>query len=1062
MKRSLFRAVSAAVLLIGAGVRASAQQAVTVSGHVTSGGAPLAQARVRIDELKIDRTTDAGGRYSFIVPASSVRGQSVRLVVTKPDRRVVYTPETRMIVLTGGAMREDFDLQISRGGVATPVAVISKDTGATSPSAPPRRVADTRPGTPIDDLAGAVDIGSALAGRIPGLQVSAASTLGGSASLVYRGQRSVLAPAQPAIVVDGIFVNNTSFTSMAQRFGLGGFDYGTPLADVDVANVESVQFLSGAEGAAQFGGRGANGVLVIRTKDGSTGPRFNVFSTFQSASESYTRLPSFQNSYGQGLDGTFEFFDGRGGGIHDNVDQNWGPALDGRALPQSSYWEPGRPDVRLWAAKPNNVRNYFSGGRTNNFTGGVQGHNDVASYRVFGGVRSSTGITPRDELLRRNLGAHATLRPSSRFQVDGTAYATESKHNDAPGSGFNEGNPVSQFTRMGRQVDTDSLRRHLRAANGQQISWNYTNHNNPYFSTLADSNLAHRYRLGGSGAVTYAVSPGLTASARAGTDRSRDHRLFYIASGWLGGFPSYTGLGDFSKGGSEGNEIFVDQTTVAARLDGNRRVGTNARFTFGAGVDVYQTNERIHTLGVDSARHVQSAGAPSGASLPARLTWSGKSRQLIGFGEAGMAFDNSITVGATLRNALTSFGSGKNSYSLLPSLRGSVDLVRAMPGLRGNAMFSAITARAGVWQDGGDLSPYVAHTLYAGRDPAGSIAPTGTGQLIVDETLKPEITSGWQLGADATLRSRRITVGVTAYGERTSGVILPVANPTLGSVVAQNVGEVSNRGIEGVLSTQIGNGDIGLQWDMSLMAARNWNTVDRLYGSASAVPLGPVQWGMSVEARRGEALGVLMGQRMLRDAATGAMLLRNGLPLPDSITGRVALGSSQPTATLGFRNSVRYRWVTVSGTLDGRFGGSIFSGTNLWGSYAGTLATTAFRPAGGLVVAGIDVATGRANTTPVSTQNYYHALARIQEPWVYSASFLKLRDFRVTTRVPIPESMIPVENVSLSLVGRNLFTWSGAPNIDPETVFSPYQLRGIEMGQFPATKSVGIQLSVVP
>jgi hypothetical protein len=50
----------------------------------------------------------------------------------------------------------------------------------------------------------------------------------------------------------------------------------------------------------------------------------------------------------------------------------------------------------------------------------------------------------------------------------------------------------------------------------------------------------------------------------------------------------------------------------------------------------------------------------------------------------------------------------------------------------------------------------------------------------------------------------------------------------------------------------------------------------------------------------------------------------------------------------------------------------------------------------------------------------------------------------------------------VSLVARNVYTWAKAPNIDPETIFSPYQLPGIEMGQLPTVRSVGVQLTVTP
>lgn len=132
------------------------------------------------------------------------------------------------------------------------------------------------------------------------------------------------------------------------------------------------------------------------------------------------------------------------------------------------------------------------------------------------------------------------------------------------------------------------------------------------------------------------------------------------------------------------------------------------------------------------------------------------------------------------------------------------------------------------------------------------------------------------------------------------------------------------------------------------------------------------------------------------------------------------------------------------------------------GSYSGTLASTGFRPDGGLLVAGIDAVTHTANTQHVSAQAYYHALGSVPEPWVYSASYLKLREARLTVEVPTRFPSIPFESVRASLVGRNLQTWSKAPNIDPETVFSAYQLRGLELGQLPSTRSFGVEITIVP
>jgi len=146
-----------------------------------------------------------------------------------------------------------------------------------------------------------------------------------------------------------------------------------------------------------------------------------------------------------------------------------------------------------------------------------------------------------------------------------------------------------------------------------------------------------------------------------------------------------------------------------------------------------------------------------------------------------------------------------------------------------------------------------------------------------------------------------------------------------------------------------------------------------------------------------------------------------------------------------------------------RWGARIFSATNLLGAYSGVLAETAARPDTGLLLRGIDVATGNANATHVSTENYYHSLLPIQERWVYDASFAKLREVRLTFAVaPNIPFFARGGATRVSIIGRNLFLWTRVPNIDPETAVSASSFQGAELGRLPSVRSIGLQLSVTP
>jgi TonB-dependent SusC/RagA subfamily outer membrane receptor len=297
------RSIARAALILGLfPVALAAQEAVTVSGHVSADNHPIQGATVRIQELNLGGSTDAEGRYSFIVPSSRVRGQKVTLTA----RYVRYSPASVQITLIGGSLTQDFTLVPP--GERQPQAV-SQPQASSRPNnaaAPPIVVAIVQPtldSTAFDEIAGPVDLVGALAGRVVGLHVTDAATLGGSEPIVLRGYRSILGTNQPLFVVDGIPVENSSIVTPGQPFGLGGFDYGSAVQDLNPGDVASVRVLRGPEAAALYGGRAANGVIEVSTKNGRGIIGFEVSANQQVTFESAIRLPALQNSYGQGLGG---------------------------------------------------------------------------------------------------------------------------------------------------------------------------------------------------------------------------------------------------------------------------------------------------------------------------------------------------------------------------------------------------------------------------------------------------------------------------------------------------------------------------------------------------------------------------------------------------------------------------------------------------------------------------------------------------------------------------------------------------------------------------------------
>ena len=93
----------------------------------------------------------------------------------------------------------------------------------------------------------------ALSGRAAGVQIKQNTGAPGAAiSVRIRGTNSVQGSNEPLYVVDG-------------------FPIGSSLSFINNSDIESLEVLKDASATAIYGSRGANGVILITTKEGKTG-----------------------------------------------------------------------------------------------------------------------------------------------------------------------------------------------------------------------------------------------------------------------------------------------------------------------------------------------------------------------------------------------------------------------------------------------------------------------------------------------------------------------------------------------------------------------------------------------------------------------------------------------------------------------------------------------------------------------------------------------------------------------------------------------------------------------
>ena len=114
-----------------------------------------------------------------------------------------------------------------------------------------------------------------LNGRVAGLNFSSASGDPGSSNMVIiRGVSSLIGTPNPLYVIDGIVIGKGADNAQMMESW-------NPLASIDPNAIESVSVLKDASATALYGSRGANGVIIIKTKKG----KFNQKTKFEFSTE---------------------------------------------------------------------------------------------------------------------------------------------------------------------------------------------------------------------------------------------------------------------------------------------------------------------------------------------------------------------------------------------------------------------------------------------------------------------------------------------------------------------------------------------------------------------------------------------------------------------------------------------------------------------------------------------------------------------------------------------------------------------------------------------------------
>lgn len=931
----------------------------------------------------------------------------------------------------------------------------------------------------------AVNFVDNLAAKVAGVTVSQGATgVGSTSKITIRGEAS-FTNNNPLFVVDGTPINNNTivpFTTDAAA-GFQEIDFGNGAMEINPDDVESVSVLKGPSAAALYGTRAANGVILITTKDGSGKKGIGVSFNSTNSVETAFRLPQFQNSYGQGNSGNFEFVDGLGGGTNDNISYSWGPRTDGRLIPQFTSLVAGvrGGDVAVHGGIPisatpflsyaDNLKDFYQVGNTHinnlSITNAFDGGNMRLSYTDL----RSNSIIPGVNLDRKNLAGRLNINASGRLKVSSSMNYVNSQSDNRPSNGYGSENANYSLVAWGpRSLDIGALKDYWQPGleGVQQYNFNYTFFDNPYFILQENTNSFNRDRIFGNVMATYKMDEYWSLSLRSGMDYSTELRQFKRAFS----------TNRFKQGAYAEHQVGFRENNTDFLLNYNRKFGKIST-DFSAGAN--RLDQRASTVQTQTTQLAQpGVYSLTNAASPIQVFQvDGKKRINSVYGIAKFGYENYLYVDVTARNdwssALTTISSSENTSFFYPSVSMSFIISNRfdLP-----QKISFLKFRANVAQVGNDTDPYQTQGVFNAQTPVNGQPTLSDQSTIPNQNLKPEQATSFETGFDFRMFDDRLIVDVTYYNAVTKNQIisLPVSVTSGYTQQVVNGGEVRSQGIEIILMGKVIKKK-DFEWTTTLNFSRNVATVESLPQSDGRLTLGysgiydNTNQRVWFQVEEGGQVGDMYGTGYKR-TADGTLLLNDqgGLIAENELK---KLGNYNPDFILGIGNRFKYKRWDANVLLDWRQGGIIVSRTQALAGVAGQLEETEFRPETGFVIKGV-VNTGtnanpiyEQNTTAVSAESYYRQYydRNHEENNTFNASYLKIREVAFGYTFPADKNTgiwKNVESLKISLIGRNIFAFSEIPHFDPEQVAVQGQqfVSGVEDMSYATSRSIGIKLGV--
>lgn len=900
------------------------------------------------------------------------------------------------------------------------------------------------------------DIGRALQGRTPGLQILNSSGMSGSSSkITIRGTSTITGNSQPLWVVNGVPIN-TDQNSITSDYRDGAVSP-TRFLDIDPNNIESISVLRGLNATTLYGSQGRNGVILVQTKTGATKGAQNRFSG--SVTQSYFTvqaiLPEYQNKWANGFDGAYgEFF------------SNWGSLFDGKPTQfRHPYFEwantfPEHPEFSVSAstvqpgqtlpgyiptAAPNNVKDFFRNGSSATTSLSLQNAYEFGSWNFSYSHLDESGYVPVNKLKRDNfsLGVNSKLTKSLTFNGTFNFAITD---NTQPLSGAGQGS---------NSVGAPSIWANLfyTPRNIDLTNWPWENpvdHSNVYYRNGNDitnprwvlnntkqTNVTNRFFS--SASLTYKIADWVSLQYRLGYDTYSEHQTYTINKGGGAGVDARLSPGTYRS--TSGTSTVVDHTLMASF---NKDFSKDLSVTGIVGGN-YRSNNYIQE-GLESRgqvvyglfEHRNFTSTQPKDFRDAQLNFSRNSVIAGVYFDGTLDFKKMLYLNISGRNDWSSTLQSANRSQFYPG--GSIAFIptAAFPSFGAGVLdFLKVRAAIGSSANFGDpytTSPYLALNAQARTDGLGTnVAVSRQADLLANQNLKPELLTETEVGLESQLFENRVKFNLSYYSRLAKNQIinrpLDVSTGYLSTFI--NAGSITNKGWELSLTvTPIKKGN--WNWDLTANYTKNVSKVESLpAGSTTILISGAPNLGNF--AIQGQPLNVIQGSYTSR--APDGQFIISPIGAYQQANEIAIIANPNPNWMGSVISNLSWKAISFGMQWDYVQGGQILSYTaaSMVGRGVGK-DLESFDPTLPLILPGVlEVKDNSGNTTgytpntiPLTTAGVFFGNTIIGgaplDRGIYDATRVRFRE--VSLSYSLPKSIVSklrLTGINLSLVGNNLW-----------------------------------------